>query len=50
VIVPVGRVLRPDRSAAHAVFLHALASTDGDGATAPGLGCCRCVQTAAPTE
>jgi hypothetical protein len=49
VIVPVGRVLRPDRSAAHAAFLHANASTDSGGAGRPPA-CCRCVQTAAATE
>ncbi len=49
VIVVLGRVLRPDRSAAHAGFLcHSRAP-----AAAPGGGpvpCCRCVQAGASTE
>ena len=49
VVVPVGRVLRPDRSAAHAAFLYANASTEVE-APAPGRACCRCVQTPAATE
>jgi len=47
VIVVLGRVLRPDRSAAHATFLerHRRCACDaGSGA------CCRCVQAGASTE
>ena len=51
VIVAVGRVLRPDRSASHARFLGRWrapeATPDGEVAPAP---CCRCVQTGASTE
>ena len=48
VVVPLGRVLRPDRSPAHAAFL---APPPPATATAPGRApCCRCVQTPAPTE
>jgi adenine/guanine phosphoribosyltransferase-like PRPP-binding protein len=50
VVVPVGRVLRPDRSAAHAAFLDANACRAGGAASMSGMACCRCVQTAAPTE
>jgi hypothetical protein len=55
VVVPVGRVLRPGRSAAHAAFLHLNASTPGNATengamAAPVRACGRCVQTAAPTE
>jgi hypothetical protein len=50
VVVPVGRVLRPDRSAAHATFLDANTCTAGGAAAKSGTACCRCVQTAAPTE
>ncbi len=51
VIVAVGRVLRPDRSASHARFLRLsrvpVATTAGGVVGAP---CCRCVQTGASTE
>jgi predicted amidophosphoribosyltransferase len=51
VIVALGRVLRPDRSAAHAGFLcrcrTTAAASGGVGVWAP---CCRCVQTGASTE
>ena len=49
VILALGRVLRPDRSEAHARFLcRCRAPVDASGPRpAP---CCRCVQTAAPTE
>jgi hypothetical protein len=50
VIVPVGRVLRPDRSALHAAFLRTQAST-GPARAGPDAGACaRCVQTLASTE
>ena len=47
VIVVLGRVLRPDRSAEHAAFLerHRCAAV-----TAGRPACCRCVQTVASTE
>jgi hypothetical protein len=49
VIVAVGRVLRPDRSAAHAAFLEEHPALPAEGAAAP---CARCVrlQSAASTE
>jgi hypothetical protein len=51
VIVALGRVLRPDRSPAHAGFLGRwrtpMASSGGALVPAP---CCRCAQTGAPTE
>ncbi len=48
VIVVVGRVLRPDRSAAHAAFLR---RHRAERASPPVLArCCRCAQTGAPTE
>ncbi len=43
VIVALGRVVRPDRVAGHAAFLHR------QPAPAPGC-CCRCVQSGASTE
>ena len=47
VIVVLGRVLRPDRSAGHAAFLE----RHRRGATTTGRrACCRCVQTGASTE
>jgi hypothetical protein len=48
VIVVAGRVLRPDRSPAHAGFL-ARHRADAPGRSADAA-CCRCVQTAASTE
>lgn len=54
VIVPVGRVLRPDRSAVHASFLEARAARTEKGKVAftPGAPCARCLlpQTPASTE
>ena len=52
VIVVLGRVLRPDRSAAHADFLdrQRLDSDVGLARRVRPDGCCRCVQTGAPTE
>jgi hypothetical protein len=54
VIVPVGRVVRPDRSPVHATFLQAHpALPDGWCASSvPGAPCARCLrpQTPAPTE
>jgi hypothetical protein len=49
VIVPVGRVLRPDRSAAHDAFLRAYRAptTTSAGSVQP---CARCVQVPASTE
>jgi hypothetical protein len=51
VIVALGRVLRPDRSPAHASFLRRTRihprATAGDATVLP---CCRCVQRAASTE
>jgi hypothetical protein len=53
VIVAVGRVLRPDRSAAHATFLDAArvlhSRSDPASMTMP-VPCCRCIQTGAGTE
>jgi hypothetical protein len=46
VVVPVGRVLRPDRSAAHDAFLRAHRADAGAG----DRRCARCVQTPASTE
>ncbi len=43
VVVALGRVLRPDRSAVHAAFVGAH-RRDGRGA------CCRCAQAGTPTE
>ena len=48
-IVPVGRVLRPERSAAHDAFVQAHRAPPGPGAN-PLQRCARCVQVAAPTE
>ena len=47
VIVVLGRVLRPDRSAEHAAFL---GRHRRDAHGAPDRACCRCVQTGASTE
>jgi len=47
VIVVLGRVLRPDRSAGHAAFLE---RHRRGAVTAAGRACCRCVQTGASTE
>ncbi len=52
VIVVVGRVLRPDRSPAHAAFLDAVrvqSPADAGSVTLPAR-CCRCLQTGAGTE
>ncbi len=48
VIMPLGRLLRPDRSSLHAAFLQRSGSPVRGGSTG-GIRCCRCVQTAAPT-
>jgi hypothetical protein len=49
VIVVLGRVLRPDRSAAHAAFLcHCRAPVAATGGGP--VPCCRCVQAGASTE
>jgi hypothetical protein len=51
VIVALGRVLRPDRSPAHAAFLRRTRIQPGaDAGDAAALRCCRCVQTGAVTE
>jgi hypothetical protein len=51
VIVALGRVLRPDRSPAHAAFLRRTRiQPGGDAGDAAALRCCRCVQTGAVTE
>ncbi len=53
VVVALGRVLRPDRSASHAAFLdrHRAGARVGIGACEEGFEpCCRCVQTPASTE
>ena len=51
VIVALGRVLRPDRSPAHAAFLRRTRIQPGADAGDEGaLRCCRCVQTGAATE
>jgi hypothetical protein len=51
VIVALGRVLRPDRSPAHAAFLRRARIQPGaDAGDAGTLQCCRCVQTGAVTE
>jgi hypothetical protein len=49
VIVPVGRVLRPDRSAVHDAFLraHRAPATTSPGSVQP---CARCIQVPASTE
>jgi hypothetical protein len=49
VIVPLGRLLRPDRSSLHAAFLVRSGLLAG-GESAGAARCCRCVQTAAPTS
>jgi hypothetical protein len=51
-IVPLGRVLRPDRSRLHADFLRRAALPPGSQSLPgpPFRPCCRCVQTGAPTE
>jgi hypothetical protein len=49
VIVVLGRVLRPDRSAAHAAFLARHRVGAAAGRVGPAA-CCRCVQTGASTE
>jgi hypothetical protein len=51
VILVLGRVLRPDRSAAHAAFLgRNEIGTDRDHGVPGSQPCCRCAQTAAATE
>ncbi len=51
VIVVLGRVLRPDRSAAHADFLcHSRAPVAAPGGGPVSAPCCRCLQTGASTE
>ena len=51
VIVALGRLLRPDRSTAHAAFLRGTRICAGTGAAdESALRCCRCVQTGAATE
>ena len=51
VIVPLGRILRPDRSDRHAVFLRANRRRPGPWhAVEDGGPCCRCLQTGASTE
>ena len=47
VIVVLGRVLRPDRSAGHAAFLERYRP---DAVTVGDRACCRCVHTGASTE
>jgi hypothetical protein len=51
VIVALGRVLRPDRSPAHAAFLRRTRAQPGaDGGDGAAPRCCRCLQTGAATE
>jgi hypothetical protein len=51
VIVALGRVLRPDRSPAHADFLRrARIQPEADAGDDAARRCCRCVHTGAATE
>jgi hypothetical protein len=49
IIVPVGRVLRPGRSALHAAFLETQ-RTDDPASARPDDTCARCVQAPAPAS